>query len=310
MREIRPGEIGPDLRNLFLLWEGDRPSPRVLWQIRACLRSIERFGADLRVYLFSNVIELESLSQFDFHLVRWERRELMDATPLEGRTELGRRAAWVQWSDLFRVLCLYRWGGTYFDVDDIMVREIGTGRNTLALCVLEGEHTLRWRRFGDVLQTKDLPGPVGLADPCDGLRVGADPLVRFDPLNRFIELWLTSLRDCNLQSSDWGQILPTRILAESPAWAWRHLEPRIWPDLLYHPYSGGHADCDHRYAGERIHCDSLVDRETALHRFAILKSHYQFFLVKNHLYNRHEHCGRKRPLLSWVITEVSGSEIR
>lgn len=290
-------DLNVDSNNVFLIWEGPYPKEARMRQIRICLQSIQENQPEANLHLFSNVLVEADLPEVV--PVRWDYPGLVQGTPLmHFRTP--KDLSWVIWSEVFRVLCLWRWGGTYIDVDDIMVRQLPRNINLMAACFLTDGQRAKW------LPNPTIPGDYAtsrgkLVNDCD-FRFGADPMTNFEAQNPFLEKWLQGIP--NHMPTAWGQVLPTQLMAETPDWVQQCVNPIPWSDLLYHPYDGGHHPHDQRYQGPRISTQDMLTEEDYRENWPKLNSCYDFYLVKNHKFVCQRKTDQKQPLLNWVIQDL------
>jgi len=172
------------------------------------------------------------------------------------------------WSDAFRTIILWKYGGSYIDIDDISIRQFPRKPiNIIPACALQDE----WEKL-------EYDGGI------DGKwinvnykwRFGIDPLINFEKGNLFLRELISRMKD--EKPVNWGQILPTKIFKENPAKWIQHLSPYKWHDILYHPKHDGHTDFDKRYKGKKI----KWDEEASPEKIKKLLNNYKFPLVKNH----------------------------
>lgn len=300
MPQIVPiANITPHTDNLFLFWGGPVPSPDRLTQIRVCIRSVQRYAPLARVHLFSNSISLQDIGASNCRLVRWELSELVGGSPLAGRCPIP-DGDWMYWSDLFRVVCLWRWGGSYMDVDDLLVRPLNAPTNAMAACFLTRDQAVRWDPAPTLSGNHAAStGQLPLTTP---FRLGNDPMLNFSPWNPFLEAWLDQISHTSV--SEWGQVLPTAIFGSDPERWRRHVNAVPWSDLLYHPYDGGHHPGDQRYPGRRLHSDGTIYRSEFLRCWPKLWGAFDFFLLKNHAWQCHRAEQPKQSLLHWAIQQA------
>jgi len=290
-------DIKMDERNIFLLWEGNYPKRDNLIQIQVCLKSIAVNEPEANVYLFSNVLKEGDLPHDGAALVRWSYSELAEQTDLDG-TLPNARSDWRVWSDVFRVVCLWRWGGTYFDVDDIMVRPLPERKNVMAACFLTDAQHTSWLPNNSISDTY-AASTGNLALPRH-FRFGNDPMTNFDAHNSFLQKWLMEIP--GTEPSSWGQVLPSQIFSSDPGWARNLINPIPWSDLLYHPYDGGHHPDDQRYPGIMISTHQMIGTESQSNDcFGKLLGAYGFYLVKNHDFNQQILASEPQQLLRWVV---------
>jgi ADP-heptose:LPS heptosyltransferase len=292
-------DVVPQHDNLFLFWDGQPPSPDRMDQIRVCLRSIRRHAPHALVHLFSNVIEPEQIEIPEVRLVRWERDALVAGSPLAGQCPAP-DGDWVHWSDLFRVVALWRWGGSYWDLDDILIRPPTALSNVIPACFLTHAKAAGWHPNPTV--SGHLAHDLGRLPPETPFRLANDPLLNFAPRNRFLEAWLRAIPSSHMEG--WGQSLPTAVFASAPS-MWRdHLNPLPWCDLLYHPWEDGHHPDDQRYPGARLLSDKPVNRQIFLKSWATLVSCYPFPLVKNHEWKCQKQNRPARTCLEWAVQQA------
>jgi len=288
-------QIQRDSENIFLLWEGRKPPPWIMTQIRVCLRCLKRFQPHAKVYLFSNVLQYGDIDISGVDLMQWTPQELCELADLTFSSYLYPRN-WAIWSDLFRVACLWLWGGSYFDVDDLLVRSLPDSVNVMASAYLSPDQLDKWN------PNLSIDGRYGGATTemaNSRFRFGADPMINFSSRNPFLKQWLTQLPSA--PQAAWGQILPTSIFAGDPDWAAKYVHPQPWPDLLYHPYDNGHNQLDTRYEGDLIRAADKMDEHEFDSCWETLLSHYRFPLLKNHCFSQHLIRGSPRTLLSWAV---------
>jgi hypothetical protein len=297
---MKVDDIAQSDSNIFLLWEDVVPSSTHLLQIRNCVRSIEALEPAKHVYLFSRCLEPIHFPGVDLDIIEWNYDTLGNGTPLEGKIPTA--TDWCLWSDVFRMVCLWRWGGTYFDVDDLMVREICAERNVMAACFLSDETSSSTWAGLPTIDGRFASGPTLLRER-HRFRFGSDPLTRFQPRNPFLEQWL--LRIPETTPENWGQVLPTLIFAEAPDWSRTHVTPKPWADLLFHPYDGGHHASDQRYPGHRISSRTPVasDQEGELLSRVLLDA-YDFYLIKNHQFALGVDPDARPDLVQWMIRNL------
>lgn len=142
-------------------------------------------------------------------------------------------------SDLVRLALLYRFGGTWADVDDLTVRAVPTElRNVLG--------TFLWPRrprtatyWGSTFVLAD-GARIGEAYTDYTFHVQNDPMVRWDAGHPFLCRWMLAVHD--VPPCDWGQKLPTDLLR-----ATRATDVTLTPQhhLLLHPAFGHNAQFGH-----------------------------------------------------------------
>ncbi|MCW5555107.1 MAG: hypothetical protein KIS67_23450 [Verrucomicrobiae bacterium] len=290
-------DIETSSKNIFLFWEGPYSQQGTLKQIWVCLKSILLHEPDASLHLFSNTLQEKDLPNFT--PVRWDYAELGCGTPLEGFLPLT-RARWALWSDVFRVVCLWRWGGTYMDVDDIMVRPLPKTTNAMAACFLTEEQQATWLP-NRIISGRYAAAKGRLAASCN-FRLGADPMTNFEAKNPFLERWMREIP--HHSPTAWGQELPSKLFSDAPEWSRHYVEPIPWCDLLYHPYDGGHHPEDQRYSGTRITTQVVLLEAEYLEAWPKLIRAYGFYLVKNHKFACHRNANPTQKLLNWAVQNL------
>lgn len=147
--------IAPTERNIIFFWDGDI-SPDRLQILKDSLYTTRVFNQGHPIYLFSNTLVQ---SQFDakvpgIEVVPWnwsmfKRRVPIESNILERYENVGPR----QFSDLFRLMVLWLWGGSYIDTDDIGIRSISDKKNVV--CASYDPHT---SFYNDVPAKDCIPG--------------------------------------------------------------------------------------------------------------------------------------------------------
>lgn len=292
-------DVKPSPENIFLLWGGAPPNRDRLDQINICLRQIERHQPSSKVYLFSNVVRSEDIDCDSTFLVRWNIAKLFESSPLSGRCPPP-ADDWHLWSDLFRVICLWRWGGSYFDVDDLMIRRQRSPTNAMAACFLTIDNEREWGPR-PILSGR-FAASTGKLRVDTSFRFGADPMLNFCPGHPFLEEWLRRIQSSRRE--DWGQVLPTSIFASDPS-RWKQTINAVpWTDLLYHGYNGGHHTDDRRYAGSLLLSDQLISQEEHESTWPRLTEAYHFSLVKNHNWICQKREGELQSRLHWAVQSI------
>ena len=111
-------------------------------------------------------------------------------------------------SDIIRLVLLYKKGGTWLDIDDIVVRKFPERKNILGTFLWENnkEHASYWGSTFNLVN-----GSLVSNNYKDfGFHIQNDPMVNWEQGNKFLLEWLKNIQD--FQSSDWGQKIPTEII--------------------------------------------------------------------------------------------------
>ena|GEM_PF-3201688 len=208
---MTPCDINASVDNIYLLWEYPLKDREARLRLDCSLRTICFFNAGKRIFVFSNTLEARVIDHIDFNnndvsIVRWSPASTVRDTPFEDKVSDGdsKDLGWGLFSDFFRLSCVYRWGGTYVDIDNICIREIPAMRNVLS-------RTYDPHSFEKV-DTKLVPGELR-----DGpnkerynhipFRFRMDPLLNFEPRHRFLaELIETGLAEYEPHVRTWQML--------------------------------------------------------------------------------------------------------
>ena len=260
--------------NIFFVWVGRRPSQKYLDQIKKAVATAKIQNPKHKIWLYSNLITGAEVSCTvkPVNYIRLYADSPVSTVKIgpDGECPKGWKSIHpALWSDLFRLVLLWKYGGSYVDVDDVFIRPIPEGKNRFAACAIQ-----------DNSESREYQGGISgkyLEDRKEyKWRFGNDPMVNVERGNPFLKELM--IRICKNPPDVWGQILPTRIFKENPS-KWRSsVTPTPWHDLLYHPKHDGHSDFDQRYEGDKI---KWSDSPSTVSCSTILQN-YKFFIVKNH----------------------------
>ncbi len=125
--------------NIYILWEYPLTRKAAFERLNFSLKTLCFFNKNKNIYLFSNALNDDLIAHIDkgennFHIAKWSIDDLMSATPFKEvyKKLTPEQIGWVNYSDIFRLSVIYRWGGTYVDVDNITLRELPAIENVLS----------------------------------------------------------------------------------------------------------------------------------------------------------------------------------
>ena len=187
--------IGKNINNIFLFWEGDINENRLSILITV-IKSIYYFNNDKIIYLFSNslsedrIIDILNICK----LVRYSYEELIINTPIEHKENIKNAYEKKQYdgrtfSDFFRFIILYKFGGTYTDTDNICIKKIPIEKNII--CRTYDPHTA----FYDKISDEDcIPGQYKYNQKFTDIKfaVRNDCLINFEHNDKLLYLILNS----------------------------------------------------------------------------------------------------------------------
>jgi hypothetical protein len=117
----------------FLLFveNGSFKKSRIL-QFSRCISSIHYHYPGAVIHFFTktpNSFETELLSLVPYvNIIHFSVKSLLQGTPAERHAKKG---GWKELSDMLRLAILWRWGGSWIDVDDVMIRPLSLQQNLL-----------------------------------------------------------------------------------------------------------------------------------------------------------------------------------
>lgn len=234
-------DIQPKAENFFGLWiahSSKQSSEMLQHQIDLWARSILHFHPMSIIWLFISHDAFGSNTRldhvYDLRMVRLHNHEwasLFLHTPLHEHSIDHRKFKPAEFSDAVRLALLYRFGGSWVDVDDIILRPFPVDNNVIGVLDWPGEVEKSY--FGSSF--KLVNGTLISQDyRHSGFHVQNDPMLRWDPGNKFLWCWMDMLT--SYPSKDWGQKIPTDILLKFPRLV-SQAKLRLVPQhfLLLHP---------------------------------------------------------------------------
>jgi len=132
--------IEPDPNNIFSYWEWNGFNIDTLNMMRTTSLSIVNNNPDRRLYIFSNTLKyddfIDLIQTKNIYIVRYKYDEIIKNTPLEKYAEKYKKIQGDhrQYCDLFRVLTVWRYGGSYTDLDNICINRFPDKKNILCRC--------------------------------------------------------------------------------------------------------------------------------------------------------------------------------
>jgi hypothetical protein len=145
--------IDKNIKNIFLFWEGSINKDR-LSMLMTVIKSIYYFNNDRKIYLFSNTLSEDRIIDIlnICKLVRYSYKDLITNTPIENKENIKNAYEKKQYdgrtfSDFFRFIILYKFGGTYTDTDNICIKKIPIEKNII--CRTYDPHTAFYNKITD-----------------------------------------------------------------------------------------------------------------------------------------------------------------
>lgn len=146
-------EITPSENNIFFYWDGDISEKR-FDILKNCIYSTHLFNPNRKIYLISNSITSNQLD--DCVSVIKLNDALLTEIPIDKSTiDKYRTIHPRDFSDLFRLILLYKFGGSYIDTDDICIGEMSNKKNLI--CRSYDPHT---SFYNNITDEQCVPGHV------------------------------------------------------------------------------------------------------------------------------------------------------
>ena len=125
------------MKNLFFgFWDSNTHIDNIqMKQIIMWAKSILFFNPNVEIKLYTkrNIIRENLINIEKMEIVYVNNfEELLTNTPLEGYT-INKNISKPELSDIIRLCLLYKYGGTWLDIDDIVVRKFPKKKNILEL---------------------------------------------------------------------------------------------------------------------------------------------------------------------------------
>lgn len=301
--------------NFYVLWMG-RPSSNVLHQAHLMIDSLLAFQTNAFVWFYTDESAHSQIqTSFSFYsavkvlLLNWAQH--VRESPVEGIRDLP--AGPPQRADLFRLVSLWRWGGSYIDLDDIVVRPLPSEWNIMPYLELPNQTVSG--AWGTKIKLIDGRWKT-LVDPVRDMRWAFhfqnDPMLNFEPHHPFIGDWLRHISklDAKQTAGDWGQRLPTEMFQSDPGRysPTLHMMPQHY--LLLHPAfapDGGRfkkgpmfPPYDFRLPAGFPDYDTKMDYSSFRSNWAILLKAHSYRLVKHSKFRGFAQAGVFQDLCGWL----------
>ena len=141
-------KIEKNIKNIFFYWDGGAPERR-LKILDDVIYSTRMFNPDRPIYLISNTIQQSRFSKvFNIQVVKWSEDFFDECEiPLTFLREKYFNTSHREFCDLFRIVLLHKFGGSYIDTDDICIKEISNIKNII--CRSYDPHTSFYNNITD-----------------------------------------------------------------------------------------------------------------------------------------------------------------
>ena len=179
--------IEPNVNNIFCYWEWNSFATSTLNLLKTCFFSIAENNPTKNIYLFSNSIKyldfMDSLQADNIHVVRFKYDDIIRNTPAEKYHGKYKEvfSSFRSFSDLFRLLVIWKYGGSYTDLDNLCISSFPERKNILCRCYdwhygVSNDDCIDGRKKEEGSRYKSTK--FSLRNDC---------IINFVPNNRFIE---------------------------------------------------------------------------------------------------------------------------
>ena len=187
-------------KDIYFFWYGSISDTR-LDVLKTCIFSTKMHNQDRNVILYTDSINKEMLgSKYDIEL-RQVDMSMFNDTPLnidiiksnycdDINGKLCLKCHPREFSDLFRIVLLYKFGGSYVDTDDACLRPIGNTKNIVARCC--DPHTCH---YSNISHDRLMPAKYREIDGYDlPMFIRNDCWLNWEPKSAFLHDLLTDQR--------------------------------------------------------------------------------------------------------------------
>jgi hypothetical protein len=212
--EIIPSSIN----NVFGFWDSNKLIDTIqLNQIIMWAKSILFFHPDSNIYLFtkSSIIPKNSIIINRCNIIYLTSfNQIFIDTPLEKICDKyfkNNSINKAELSDIIRIALIYKYGGTWVDVDDIIVRPFPKQSNILGTFLWENKTTAEyWGSKFNLCKGSLIHSNYASF----GFHIQNDPMIRWEQYNPFLLTWMEQID--KYTAKDWGQKLPTNLILYNP----------------------------------------------------------------------------------------------
>jgi len=140
-------DILPNVNNIHFFWEGGISDKR-LEILQNCVYSTRVFNPLRDIWVFSNTLHQSQFDdKFGIKVVRWDESLFYDIPiDIEHIRKWYLSAHSRDLSDLFRIVVLYKLGGSYIDTDDLGIAPITSTNNKNIVCRSYDPHTYHYNK--------------------------------------------------------------------------------------------------------------------------------------------------------------------
>lgn len=135
------------MKDVWFYWDGGISDSR-LRILKDSVYSTRVFNPEHNISVISNSLPVDVFDpRFNIQVKRWDK-SIFDNTPIDTeKAEAYTKANPRDFSDLFRVVLLYKYGGSYVDTDDLCIAPISSTKNIV--CRSYDPHTSFYNKIAD-----------------------------------------------------------------------------------------------------------------------------------------------------------------
>ena len=305
-------------QNIFSMWGGPLSASHKK-QFSLFAASLHGVLPTAKVYIFSEADAYEKLadlfqpySYVSVLPLDWQNF-LKNTTAIRLAGQLSsKRVQPPQRSDIFRLVALWRWGGSYIDLDDIALRKDTHTELNNMLPYIEWPNEEVSSRWG--LDIELIPGrwkPRGSREFDSGFHIQNDPLLNFVAGNKFLESWISWIVEHSQdQPREWGQKVPTEMILSDPERFTGQISLIPQYELLLHPAfatEGGQKKgpmfppYDFRLPASFPDYDTPISKDMAHQSICNASCIHNFSLVKHSKFRGFDQTGVERDICGWIV---------
>jgi len=281
--------------NFFGFWDSNNKVDAIqLTQIKLWVKSLIFFHESSIVYLYTKekIIPSELINIDKLKIIYLDNfEELFIDTPLVNY-KIPSKLSKPELSDIIRIVLLYKHGGTWLDIDDVVVRRFPEEKNIIGTFLWENNKK-QASYWGSKFNLVD-GSLVSDKYKTYGFHIQNDPMINWEKGNKFLYKWMENIE--KNKSSDWGQKVPTEIIREDTNII-NECNVTLLPQhhLLLHPAFGSNAQFgypnskgpmfppyDLRITGNgKVNYDDMITNDEFLEVVDQTLKHHEYCCVKN-----------------------------
>lgn len=295
-------------RSFHGFWDSDeRVSDIQLTQIQLWAKSLLYFHNNANVFLYTKkYIIPEGLINIDnlkiIYIENFE--ELFIDTPLINY-KISHKLSKPELSDIIRLVLLYKNGGTWLDIDDVVVRKFPNEKNIIGTFLWKNKKKASY--WGSNFNLVD--GTFVSNKYKDfGFHIQNDPMINWEKGNKFLYTWMENIT--KNKSVDWGQKLPTEIIRKDPNII-KQYNVTLLPQhhILLHPAFGSQEQFGNRYKkGPMFPPFDL--RITGKVNYDDLITKDEFWDIVKQTLEKHDYCCVKNSSNTGIKQNIEGKDKR